>query len=151
MCNIRFVESSLLYGYSVLWTASQFQFPNIWWPNFHTTRSRYLLLDVPKFKEILSGKKWPLLKKFSRQAQVILLLLRYLIMLTYLTYLATLTVLYFATQKRVLISYGITRETELSYKALYYAPLLHVSKQYQFNQQQQPPCLAIFYTNSIKT
>lgn len=52
--------------------------------------------------------------------------------MVYIIYLVEIAIINFEVQKTLLENFGITQETELSYKAIYYMPLLQVSRQVSY-------------------
>lgn len=122
MVNVRLAERSLLYGHSYLWLATQLVQPSLHWPKFFEIKNRHALLDL---RDILLEKKWPLFRQeFGWYLMKLWFGLRLLIISTHIYYLASMLSIHIHSQKKWLTFLGITKENELSYKALYYTPFI---------------------------
>lgn len=119
--NIKFVSYSLLYGYSCLWLVIQTVFPTIQWPNFAKTIHCHALLDIQN--------RWPKLKAYGSRIFTVHVVVRQIQIIVYLVYLTEIIFINLEVQKAFLEKFGIVEESELSYKAIYYAPVIQVSWQ----------------------
>lgn len=123
--NVRFVGRSLLYGYSCMWVITQIVFPSVGWPKFRDTRNHFVLLDISRVRLFMKTLKESCLdSEYFNQAFSII---RWIEVLLYVSYLAAVVFINLEVQKSILKEFGIDHESELAYKAIYYAPLLHVS------------------------
>lgn len=122
--NVKLASRSLLYGYSCIWTVCQWVFPSIYWPSLKDTKNHHVLLDAAAF----TCRKWPTLRKsYGKQIISLYASFRLLQVFMYIIYLTAIIFINLEVQRDLLSEFGITQETELAYKVIYYSPVLQVS------------------------
>lgn len=129
MVRIKFFAKSLLYGYSYMWSIFQITFPLRHYPHFSKTKNEHIftrpLLRIRSFE---SGRKLEdFLIKHKKSIRFPMLVLRYLGIIINLINIAFFLPVIASSQKKLLTSYNVSRESELSYKVIYYTPFIHVS------------------------
>lgn len=117
MINIRFTQVSLLYGISYIWAAAEAVYPTIEWPDFEETKQRFSLLDYPSVYRIVIDKRFSLFFKLIRCGGISFYIL-------YLTSYISISLEY---TEVVLANINIYPDSSLSFKIIYYFPILQVS------------------------
>lgn len=131
--SARLAKRSLLFGYSCFWILTQLTVPSFWLPDFARTKSEHILklilrLGSNKLGKLRLNVSKEFMQKFWTFTRVFFEWRARVVLLIYLIYFVISIVFTMDTQADFLSSYGITRASELSYKALYYSPIVHVSK-----------------------
>lgn len=117
--KLSFESHSLLYGISYLWLIIQIVSPYFIWPNFSRSRSEHVLKSRPKLLQYMDS--------IGRKTRAIRWSPRFVLVAALMLNLAML-VLHNDIQNHFLKSLGITNTSRLSYKVLYYFPIILVSK-----------------------
>lgn len=119
MVYIKFTKKSLLYGESCHWLVFVIFAPFYLWPNIKDTKTKNVLTDLAITKSLL-----PLFVRLSTSRGFQLFIFK-LIILTQMSCLLIMIIITVAVNKEFVRIFSHTQEKELSYKVLYYGPILY--------------------------
>lgn len=128
MLGIKFIERSLLLGYSVHWIIISTVFPTLDVPSVRNSKSPHIFDKIPFLKRLLKREKSPAQLWSSHRYSVFLFRTIRVCQLALFTYYYLMLLIFgIRVQERIMRAFGFFNAETLAYKALYYTPLLHVS------------------------
>lgn len=136
MLGIRFLERSLLFGYSIQWLFVTTVFPSIDLPRIGDSKHCHIFDKLPPFVRDNVSRESP--HRHWYHLSFVYKLFRLYELSSFAIYYALLILISFRVQGILLATFGITQVETLTYKALYYSPILHVS---QFSSPLYPLAL----------
>lgn len=126
MFHVRVSEISLLYGYSIIWFITEFTIPSIRWPKLTRIRNKNIFWHLPKWRAIMHSKEWALIRsRFGHLLGIVHAVCRQLGIINYIWYALTLLAITLELRAPLMQDFGLRVESGLSYKALYYIPMLN--------------------------